>query len=187
MKKHQYYHDKEEEVPIHLRVPSIAELEKLCVKNNQGDEETIKEKEAWIQAFTFMVENILPGIRGSSNWKEDICSMPVSETNATPSDMAFGALIYETILDKWKKIAQGTEVSKTEKGKYTSSGSNQKYSGWSLQGLNRYGELYHKAIHNGIQRYAKDVEKEVMMSLKVRHYSAVTVEMIQESNTKKRK
>jgi len=134
-----------------------------------------------------MVENILPDICGSSNWKEDICSKPVSETDAIPSDMAFGILTYENMMDKWQKQAQGTEVPKSEKGKYTSSGSNRKYGGWSIEGLCRYGDLYRNACRNGHRRWAKDVEMEVMISLKACHYSAVTVEMIHTSNTKKQK
>jgi len=73
MKRQQYYCDKEEEVPIHLRVPSIEELEKYHVKTSY-DEESEAEKQAQLHAFTYMVENILPDICGSSNWKEDICS-----------------------------------------------------------------------------------------------------------------
>jgi len=125
MKRQHYYRDKEEEVPIHLSVPSIEELEKYHVKTSyDNDKESEAEKQAQLHAFTYMVENILPDICGSSNWKEDICSKPVSETDAIPSDMAFGILTYKNMMDKWQKQAQGTEVPKSEKGKYTSSGSN---------------------------------------------------------------
>jgi len=169
-------------VPDHIIPPSQDELSWLRVKpaDNETEDETKKSN----HAITYLVEHILPGVRGSKNWKETISSTHLIDTGATPSDIAFGILVYENMREKWDK---GDDASKSERGKYTSSGSNRKFSGWSRAGISRYNRHFTYAVRNQDMEEAMDVEEEVMKSLKDRLFKRASLEMIRKSKTRKKK
>ena len=99
------------------------------------------------EAFIYFMEFVLPKIAGAKGWQEEMCSNPLSDTKITPSDEAFALLCCKNMWDKWN-ADDSTTMSRHNQGKYTSSGTNRKYGGWSEQGLRRFNELFREAIIN---------------------------------------
>ena len=59
------------------------------------------------------------------------------------------------------------DVSHHDQGKYTSSGTNRKYGGWSEQGLQWFNELFREAIINRSKKWVPPVEGTVMDKLRI--------------------
>jgi hypothetical protein len=115
----------------------LEELVKFRVVPVEG--ECQEEVCACNHALVFLAEYLIPGVCGARNWKEDSSSMLLSETKVTPSDIAFIALTYKNMKEKWDK---GANANKTDRGRYTLTGSNRKFCGWSSVGIARYNELF---------------------------------------------
>ena len=109
-------------------VPTLEELLKLHQKPLPGamDYDVKLNNEA----FIYFVEFILPKIAGAKGWREEMCLDPLSDMKITPSDEAFALLCCENMWDKWN-ADDSTTMSHHDRGKYTSSGTNRKYGGWS--------------------------------------------------------
>ena len=62
--------------------------------------------------------------------------------------------------DKWHSTNDSSAaVQHAQKGKYTTGGTNQKFSGWSAEGLNRYNELFAMAVRNRNETWASEVKE----------------------------
>lgn len=162
--------------------PDQDEMAKLRIKPPHHETENATTKRN--HAFTYLVEHVIPGVRGAKNWKETSSSVHLVDTDVTPSDIAFGILVYENMRDKWDK---GEDASKSERGKYTSTGSNRKFSGWSSAGISSYNNHFAYAVRNQGANHAEEVEEEVMMSLKNRHFKRVSLDLIRSNKTRRKK
>jgi hypothetical protein len=57
------------------------------------------------------------------------------------------------------------------RGKFTSSGTNVKFGGWSLEGIKRFNDLYELVEKNRNEPWAKTVEEQIVRKLLIRHHA----------------
>jgi hypothetical protein len=57
------------------------------------------------------------------------------------------------------------------RGKFTSSGTNAKFGGWSLEGIKRFNDLYELVEKNRNEPWAKTVEEQIVRKLLIRHHA----------------
>jgi hypothetical protein len=98
------------------------------------------------QAFTFLVEHLLGHVIGKRCWDTTKCFYPVSD-KVTISDEAYTLLLCENVYEKWiqMKPPQAGQKLIVVKGKYTdpeNGASNEKFKGWTADGIQRYNQLY---------------------------------------------
>jgi len=168
-----------ETVPQHIQEPTLEALRKLRQKPVEGEPEA--ERDARNQAFIFFVEHLLPTVRGSKEWRHLASTRCVSDTDATASDEAFALLCAENMWDKWHSTItndSSAAVRRAQKGKYTANGTNQKFSGWSAEGLNRYNELFTMAVRNCNETWASDVEGAARDYLQKLHFTCASIDEI---------
>jgi hypothetical protein len=99
---------------------------------------------------------------GKRDWDIKRCFHRVSDY-VSISDEAYTLLLCENVYEKWLKIKppQAGEVRTVVRGKYTDQGngaSNEKYKGWTVQGIQRYNQLYQNVKQNRTEQWAKDIE-----------------------------
>jgi len=114
------------------------------------------------QAFTFLVEHLLGHVIGKRDWDIKKCFRRVSDY-VSISDEAYTLLLCENVYEKWLKIKppQAGAVRTIVRGKYTdqaNGASNEKYKGWTAQGIQRYNQLYQNVKQNRMEQWAKDIE-----------------------------
>ena len=158
-------HRQNQEVPLHLELPKLSEILKMRQKpgvldNDRDDDQEYNLQE---QAFTFLVEHLLGHVIGKREWDMKKCFHMVSD-HVSISDEAYTLLLLENVYEKWLKIKQHQQPGEKRtivKGKYTDpekGASNEKYKGWTVDGIQRYNQLYQKVQHNRNQKWAKTVE-----------------------------
>ena len=145
-----------------------------------------------IQAFFWFMGEFMECICGVRAWKSVKQSMLVSEAKdaagckiVTKSDEAFGLLLIENYLEKWKKRpVAGTEeeevdgsetpspsasgrkrMVRRETGKYTTKrkGNTCKFGGWSAEGMTRFNDLYNMVKADRVSETAKEMEELLRM------------------------
>ena len=115
-----------------------------------------------------------------------MCLNPLSDMKITPSDEAFALLCCKNMWDKWNADNNAT-MSHHDRGKYTSSGTNRKYGGWSKQGLQQFNELFWEAIINRSKKWAPTVEGTVMDKFRKKYYPNASLDDIRKSKTRRKK
>jgi hypothetical protein len=124
------------------------------------------------QAFTFLVEHLLGHVIGKRDWDIKKCFRTVSEY-VSISDEAYTLLLCENVYEKWIKIkpTQAGTVRNIVRGKYTdqeNGASNEKFKGWTAEGIQRYNQLYQNVKQNRLEKWAKDVEKDALRDFQER-------------------
>jgi hypothetical protein len=158
-------HRQNQEVPLHLELPKLSEILKMRQKPGvlDSDRDDDQEYDLQEQAFTFLVEHLLGHVIGKREWDMKKCFHMVSD-HVSISDEAYTLLLLENVYEKWLKIKQHQQPGEKRtivKGKYTDpekGASNEKYKGWTVDGIKRYNQLYQKVQHNRNQKWAKTVE-----------------------------
>ena len=171
-------------IPDYMVEPDLQDILYLRKKPLRGSY-SAQEQDARNSAYTFFVEHLLPRVAGVKGWKEEMCTVLISNTKMTASDEAFAVLCCENMWDKWH--ATGPAVSRHDRGRYTSGGSNRKFNGWSQEGLARYNELFEKAVINRNKKWTAVVEREVMLSLRARHYPCATLQDIRSQKSRRKR
>ena len=93
-------------------------------------------------AFFVFCKHFLPCTLGKRQWGK-AKTVAVVSSIATVSDEVFTYLVLENCWDKWDAVADHQPAVDTKFTNTTVKGcTNQKYSGWSMDGYRRYGELY---------------------------------------------
>ena len=149
-----------------------------------------------IQAFYWFMGEFMECICRVRAWKSVKQSMLVSEAKedaagckiVTKSDEAFGLLLIENYLEKWKmRLVAGTEEEEVEgsktpsasvpasrkrmvvrrvTGKYTTKrpgNSTCKFGGWSAEGMTRFNALYNMVKADRVSETAKEMEELLRM------------------------
>ena len=165
-------------------VPTLEELLKLHQKPLPGA--TDLDVKLNNEAFIYFMEFVLPKIAGAKGWQEEMCSNPLSDMKITPSDEAFALLCCKNMWDKWN-ADDSTTTSHHDQGKYTSSGTNRKYGGWSEQGLRWFNELFREAVINRSKKWAPTIEGTVMDRLRKKYYPNASLDDIRKSKTRRKK
>ena len=140
-----------------------------------------------IPEFTDFVEYFLSVVVGKRHYLKVSHLQKVSEY-ATKSDEALALLLLENSFDRWSDMAKkDIQKDSTVPPKYTNggisngaSGRSRKFGGWSLDGLDRYDELYKLVAKNRASEHADDVEE----AFKVYRYADY---LEQEQQKKRRK
>ena len=175
---------------------SIAQLE------NHDDFFTIEElcklrrarTEQEREAFFWFFGTFMDSVSGKRHWGKQKYKQKVSTASenggqaklVTKSDEAFGLLLFENYIEKWKKTMpvatmqladDGTELadqrSKRSKlrGKYTGKKSGHcKYGGWCHEGTARFNELYNLVCEDRLSAPAATMEHELLQHCMEKHY-----------------
>jgi hypothetical protein len=135
--------------------------QKPGVIDKDSEEDEVYDRQE--QAFTFLVEHLLGHVIGKREWDMQKCFHMVSD-RVSISDEAYTLLLLENVYEKWLKLKpqQPGEKQTIVKGRYTDpekGASNEKYKGWTVDGIERYNELYNSVERNRNQKWAKAVEK----------------------------
>jgi hypothetical protein len=146
--------DKGQEVPTHMRLPTLGEILKLRQAPRLNNNTT----------FTFIVEHLAGAIIGQRKWKTTRCYAPLTK-HMSISDEAFMLLVLENQYELW----MNSETTKVGRGKYTENGPNKKFCGWTNQGMRRFNELLDEVRTNRNKQYSKDVEEASMKTLAERY------------------
>ena len=155
------------------------------------------------EAFHWFMSIFLGCICGAKTWTNAQTSMLVSEAKdvsgykiVTKSDEAFGLLLIENYMEKWKKMLDDEDNVESEApnqiraeegvlttdsrrnkptrkritGKYTAkkSGTTCRYGGWSVEGMARFNELYEMIKADRACQQAAVMEKTVLFKCKER-------------------
>ena len=84
------------------------------------------------------------------------------------------------------QLSMGPGTPKTYKrSRYTSGGSNQKYGGWSQEGIDFFNEKFEYAVKNQKKSWAPKVEWEVMDNLWAWYFRMASIKEIRRSRTRK--
>ena len=102
-----------------------------------------------ITEYYDFVQHFLSVVVGKRTYAKK-CHVERISTFVTPSDEALAILLYENSYDRWIDMAKKRNTKKsTILPKYTNggestgvTGSSKKYGGWSLDGIERFNELY---------------------------------------------
>ena len=158
-----------QEVPIHLDLPRLCDILKMRQKpvGDKFDQEEIQ------QAFTFLVEHLLGHVIGKSDWDTTKCFHPVSD-KVTISDEAYTLLLCENVYEKWMQMKppQAGQKLTVVKGKYTdpeNGATNEKFKGWTADGIQRYNQLYQDVQRNRNQQWAEEVETTALQDFQGRY------------------
>jgi hypothetical protein len=133
----------------------------------------------------------------------------LSETDYTPSDEAFGILAAFNMWDKWSKrdglptadddattpdepevtMDEKTRRAKlrAEKGRFTNGGSNRKFAGWSIDGINKYNELFKIAVTRRKAAETPDMEERIRVAIRARLFSIVCLDDVMKQRIRKKK
>ena len=135
--------------------------QKPGVIDEDSEEDEVYDRQE--QAFTFLVEHLLGHVIGKREWDMQKCFHMVSD-RVSISDEAYTLLLLENVYEKWLKLKpqQPGEKQTIVKGRYTDpekGASNEKYKGWTVDGIERYNELYTSVESNRNKKWAKAVEK----------------------------
>ena len=150
--------------------------------------ETEREKEA----FYWFMSEFMECICGVRLWKHARRSMLISDAKdvagckiVTKSDEAFGLLLIDNYMEKWKRklveeegerVEEGSDSANEERSdtvpkrkrveaKYTTKrkGNTCKYGGWSMEGMTRFNELYDIVKKDRASPKAKEMEESFRM------------------------
>jgi hypothetical protein len=187
---------KGEAVPNHAVTLTLEEI--LNFGEKPKEEETELEAAERLRRQVWITEHLAPCVRGFKEWRQMCCSVRLSETDFTPSDEAFLKVACENMWVKWCRQDsadddddEDPEVRKrqrrAEKGKYTSQGSNRKFSGWSGEGIERYNEFFKMAVKRRAAAATPALEDSVKDALRARHFKSVSLEEIRKERTRARK
>jgi hypothetical protein len=158
---------------IHLfdRPPACPE-DFLSLRRKSTDDDKIIDDD---DPILFLVEHLFGQAHGLRNWKASKSYKGISEL-LTVSDEAFVLLSIENTWDAiQQEIAdtadqeEGSNKSLYGKGKYTHSGTNIKFGGWTRAGIARFNELHEIVEENRNEPWATEVEVEITKKLMVRH------------------
>lgn len=111
--------------------------------------------------FGVFCDEILRCVVGKLVWRERVCNELVSEI-ATPSDEALALLILENSWDRWEQIYEvgGDHKKATITAKWTSDPQYATpFSGWNLEGRERFNELRQLVISDRKGTYCSEVEE----------------------------
>jgi hypothetical protein len=156
------------------------------------DDETEVDKEKRENTQAWVTENMPPCVRGAKDWKQICSTVPLSETDFTPSDEAFVIVASINMWVKWAKrdgvLEDDEDVEldeetrkrkrKAEKGLYTGGGSNRKFGGWSVEGLERYNELFDIAVQRRSAAWAAGMENAVKDRLRERNFTSASLDEV---------
>lgn len=180
---------------MHMHEPDFEAMLLLRVK--PAKKETRAQQDKRLHALIFCIEYLFPKVVGSKNWRQKMCTMPLSLTGLTASDEAFAITCYDNMKEIWQapqpatpaaRVNGGSTPLKTySRGKYTSQGSNRKYGGWSKRGIEFYNERFDYVVKTRAKKWAQGVETEAMEALRERYYKHASLDDIRKSKTRKRK
>lgn len=111
--------------------------------------------------FEIFCDKILRCVVGKLVWRERICHELVSVI-ATPSDEALALLILENSWDRWEQIydLDGDHKNAKIQTKWTSDPQHASpFSGWNLEGRERFNELRRLVINDRKGTYCQRVEE----------------------------
>jgi hypothetical protein len=186
-KKVKALEDANKPVPEHMVPPTLEELVGYGVKQ---DDETEDERENRERVQTWVTEHLAPCVRGVKEWRSLCSTRRLSETDYSPSDEAFAILASINMWDKWAKrdgltadetTTNANEVmdektqrakSRAEKGRFTNGGSNRKFSGWSIDGIVKYNELFKIAVARRKAAETPDMEEQIKVAIRARLFSS---------------
>ena len=165
-------------------MPTLEELLKL--HQRPLPDGTVLDVKLNNKAFIYFVEFILPKIGGANGWQEEMCSNPLSDTKIRPSDEAFALLCCKNMWDKWNADNNAT-MSHHNQGKYTSSGTNRKYGGWSEQGL--HGSMSSSGRPSSIKARNghQPLRAQSWISSRKKNYPNASLNDIRKSKTRRKK
>ena len=165
-------------------------MEELCKLRRSGNE---REQ----MAFYWFFSSFLECVCGANPWRslrhKHLVSKAIDPTTqehvVTPSDEAFGLILFENYIDKWKLIANKKEEAEKEidevaagleqgeaaqvqpkkkrnnkiYGIYTKVRSgNCKYGGWTREGTARFNELYKLVLVDRASAFAEQAERQLL-------------------------
>ena len=131
------------------------------------------------EAFLWFSGKILECVYGKRAWEKRKYQTTMSEATekgtgeliVTASDEAFAFLLNENYIEKWiqryHKEFAGVEKQKRITGEYIGC---YEYGGWSEDGVIRFNELCNIVKDDRNSRYAKEVEEEILASLRRQNY-----------------
>ena len=145
-------------------------IEELCKLRRA---ETEREKEAFFWFFGEFLSCVVGKRQWSAHKKYQLISQATmtgsSDKLVTISDEAFALLMYENYFDKWTTQANATAAGSVQRerkairGKYTVQNSGTcKYDGWSIDGMNRFNDLYALVKEDRKSPQAPAMEKEFL-------------------------
>ena len=145
-------------------------IEELCKLRRA---ETEREKEAFFWFFGEFLSCVVGKRQWSAHKKYQLISQATmtgsSDKLVTISDEAFALLMYENYFDKWTTQANATAAGSVQRerkairGKYTVQNSGTcKYGGWSIDGMNRFNDLYALVKEDRKSPQAPAMEKEFL-------------------------
>ena len=142
------------------------------MRQNPADDDDDDPENNTQQAFTFLVEHLLGHVIGKRDWDIKKCFRTVSDY-VSISDEAYTLLLCENVYEKWLKIkpTQAGTVRNIVRGKYTdqeNGASNEKFKGWTAEGIERYNQLYQNVKQNRLEKWAKGVEKNTLREFQER-------------------
>jgi hypothetical protein len=174
-------------------------IEELCKLRRSGNE---REQ----MAFYWFMSSFLECVCGANPWRslrhKQLVSKAIDPTTqehvVTPSDEAFGLILFENYIDKWKLIANKAEAEKGLEevaagleddeaaqaqpkkkpnnkiyGKYTKVRSgNCKYGGWTYEGTARFNELYKMVLADRACSFADQTERQLLAHCKAQALKA---------------
>ena len=148
--------DEGQEVPIHMQLPTLAEIPNLqeqvpCLNNNTP-------------AFMFIMEHLAGAVIGQWKWKTTRCYTPLSK-HMSVSHEAFMLLVLENQYELWME----SETARVGQGKYTENAPNKKFCGWSNEGMRRFNNLLAEVRINRAKQYSKEVENVIFKTLAERY------------------
>jgi hypothetical protein len=151
-----------QEVPIHLDLPTLSDILKMRQRPRMLHDNEDQEYKQQERAFTFLVDHLLGHVIGKREWDMMKCFHLVSD-RVSVSDEAYTLLLLENVYEEWLKLKpnQPGEKQTIVKGKYTDpekGASNEKYKGWTVDGIKRYNELHNSVERNRKQKWSREVE-----------------------------